>query len=237
MATFVLVAGAMHGGWAFGPVADLLRSHGHKVVTPSLTGTGDRGHLLDPSVNPSTHVEDLRRVLFYEDLTDAHVVLHSYAGALAGPLCEVAGDRIAKVIFLGAFLVEDGESFYDTEPPETAARYLRLAEEDGDGWRVPASAAFLEQWGVPEHLRPWVAERLMDFPLRCGTDPVRFDPTSLEATSCAYVRHTAPAMASLEAPHDRAVARGYDMHDIALSHDMMLEDPGAVAALLDSLAR
>jgi hypothetical protein len=59
-ATFVLVHGAWHGGWSYARVAALLRSHGHTVFTPTLTGLGERAHLLNGSINLSMHVEDKR---------------------------------------------------------------------------------------------------------------------------------------------------------------------------------
>ena len=38
MATYVLVHGGGHGGWCYQRVARLLRSAGHEVYTPTLTG-------------------------------------------------------------------------------------------------------------------------------------------------------------------------------------------------------
>lgn len=44
--TFVLVHGAWHGGWCWRRVADILESRGHRVYTPTLTGLGERSHLM-----------------------------------------------------------------------------------------------------------------------------------------------------------------------------------------------
>ena len=46
--TFVLVHGAWHGGWCWRRVSDLLEKKGHKVFTPTMTGLGERSHLIDP---------------------------------------------------------------------------------------------------------------------------------------------------------------------------------------------
>jgi hypothetical protein len=78
-----------------------------------------------------THVIDLTDLLYFEDLCEVNLVLHSYAGVLAGPVVERVVDRISSVTFLGAFIVEDGQSLLDVEPPEVRARYLELAAEAG----------------------------------------------------------------------------------------------------------
>ena len=235
MSTFVLVHGAMHGGWCWRSVADVLTTRGHRVLTPTLTGQGERAHLCTPEVGVETHVHDLLGVLAFEGLHDVHLVCHSYAGTLAGPVVHESG-RIARVTLLGAFVVEPGECLLDVEPPDTAARYRALAAESGDGWRVPASPTFLDQWGVTEPLaRDWVGIRLTDFPLRCATDPVAYPPDTLDRIPCAYVRHTEPPLPSLDLAYARARVSGWVVHDLAAGHDMMVTAPGATADLLHEL--
>jgi pimeloyl-ACP methyl ester carboxylesterase len=80
MATYVLVHGGAHGGWCYGPVARRLRAAGHEVHAPTLTGLGERSHLLRPGIDLDTHIEDVVRVLHYEDVRDAILVGHSYGG-------------------------------------------------------------------------------------------------------------------------------------------------------------
>ncbi|HVT41664.1 MAG TPA: alpha/beta fold hydrolase [Acidimicrobiales bacterium] len=237
MATFVLVHGAMHGGWCWSDVAQRLRAHGHDVHCPTLTGQGDRRQALSPGVGVTTHVDDLADVLWFEDLDQVHLVLHSYAGMLAGPLAARAADRLAAVVFAGAFLGGPGQSLADIEPPEVAARYRQLAADEGDGWFVPPSDAFLEQWGLHDPaLRARVGSRLTDFPLRCVLDPVEFDPAPLAALRKAYIRHTEPWMDSLARSYAAAVAAGWATYDIACGHDLMLAAPDATAALLERIA-
>ncbi|MET9772019.1 alpha/beta hydrolase [Streptomyces sp. NPDC006415] len=233
MGDYVLVHGAMHGGWCWRFVRDLLTRAGHRVFTPSLTGQGERRHLLGPDVGVDTHVQDVAGLLHYEDLDEAHLVLHSYAGVLAGPVAERAAGRLASVTFLGAFVVRPGECLLDVEPPETADRYRALAATEGEGRYLPADASFLTQWGITDQaLRAWVAPRLTDFPLRCQTDAVDFGPGPLAGLPTAYVQHTRPPLPSLELALDRARAHGWDIHSVPAGHDMMLEAPETVARLL-----
>jgi pimeloyl-ACP methyl ester carboxylesterase len=238
VATFVLVHGAMHGGWCWRDVRRGLEHSGHVVHTPTLTGQGDRRHLLGRDIGVGTHVTDLIELIEFEDLTDVTLVLHSYAGVLAGPVVERATRRIRQIVHLGAFLVDPGECLLDVEPPETASRYRELVATSGDGWRVPASDAFLEQWGVTDpEAKAWVGPRLTDFPFRCQTDPVAYDPAPLAATRQSYVRHTAPPMPSLEGSFRRAVAAGWPTMDIATGHDAMVAAPQLVVDLLRELVR
>ncbi len=238
MATFVLVHGAMHGGWCWREVRQRLSGTGHEVYTPTLTGQGDRRQQLTREVGIATHVTDLTELLWFADLRDVHLVLHSYAGVLAGPVAERAAGRLASVTYLAAFLVRPGQCLLDVEPAEVARRYRELAAADGGSWFVPASPRFLDQWGLTDpDLRARVAPRLTDFPLRCQTDPVVFDPAALDRIRQVYVNHTQPPLASLQASFDRAVAAGWETHELGYGHDLMLAAPAQTAALLDSIAR
>lgn len=238
MATFVLVHGAMHGGWCWREVRHRLSGNGHEVYAPTLTGQGDRRQGLTPQVGIAAHVADLTELIWFEDLRDVHLVLHSYAGVLAGPVAEQTAGRLASVTFLAAFIARPGQCLLDVEPPDVARRYRELAASAGDGWFVPASPQFLKQWGITSRaLRARVAPRLTDFPLRCLTDPVLFDPGALDLPRKVYVDHTQPPLASLQASFDHAAAAGWETHQLAYGHDLMLEAPKETATLLDAIAQ
>ena len=118
---------------------------------------------------------------------------------MAGPIAAAARDRLASVIYLGAFITRSGECLLDVEPPTTAQRYREQAARDGDGWRLPASDAFLAQWGITDpEAQAWVRPRLTDFPFRCQTDATEFPQNAHDGLRQAYVRHTDPPLASLE---------------------------------------
>jgi len=227
----------MHGGWCWREVRRRLSGNGHEVYAPTLTGQGDRRQGLTPEVGIATHVADLTELLWFEDLRDVHLVLHSYAGVLAGPAAEHAAGRLASVTFLAAFIAGPGQSLLDVEPADVARRYRELAISTGHGWVVPASPQFLDQWGITSRaLRARVAPRLTDFPLRCLTDPVRFDPGALDLTRKVYVSHTQPPLASLQASSDLAAAGGWETHQLPCGHDLMLEAPQETATLLEAIA-
>lgn len=236
LGTFVLVHGAMHGGWCWRDVGRHLVGEGHEAYAPTLTGQGARRSSLTPEVGVERHVADVVDTLWFDDLHGVTLVLHSYAGMLAGPIAEQAGDRLSGVVFLAAFVADSGQSLLDVEPPEVAERYRRLAVTEGDGWLLRADPAFLDRWGVPERLQPFVGPRLTDFPFRCQTDRPQFDPSALARLPCAFVAHTAPPLASLDRSRAVALDRGWVMREVERGHDMMLEAPRETAALLTELA-
>src|SRR5215831_8725724 len=102
--TFVLVHGAWHGGWCWTRVAERLRGAGHRVFTPTLTGLGDRAHLLSPQVGLDTFVQDIVATLEIEDLTDSILVGHSFAGATITGAADRVPERIAHLTYLAASL-------------------------------------------------------------------------------------------------------------------------------------
>src|SRR5258708_37041422 len=85
--TFVLVHGAWHGGWCWKKVVPLLQAAGHRVIALTLTGLGERAHLIDPKVGLTTHVNDVLNTLEMDDLTDIILVGHSYGGLVISGVC------------------------------------------------------------------------------------------------------------------------------------------------------
>lgn len=186
----------------------MLRARSHEVFTPTLTGQGERAHVRPDGI--ATHVDDILAVLKYEDLHDVHLVLHGYAGMLAGPIAD-ATDRLASITYLGAFLPEPGECLLD----------LTFAEELADDLGITD----------PVH-RQWAQPRLTDFPLVCGAEPVTFDPRTLAKLPQAYVRHTQPAWMSLHLSWERADTM--TRQEISCGHAMMIAAPRQVARLVET---
>jgi pimeloyl-ACP methyl ester carboxylesterase len=123
--TFVLIHGAWHGGWCWRRVADLLEAKGHKVYAPSLTGNGDRSHLLSKDVILDTHITDIVNLFKWEDLKDVCLVAHSYGGWPSSGALEQIGDRVSSIIWLDAFKPENGQKGTDF-----ASDFSR------SGWRI-----------------------------------------------------------------------------------------------------
>ena len=113
MATYVLVHGGGHGGWCYQRVARILRSHGHEVHAPSLSGLGERSHLLGPDIDLDTHITDITSLLHSEDLHDVVLVGHSYGGMVITGVADRATDRIGDLVYLDAANPQNGQSLVD----------------------------------------------------------------------------------------------------------------------------
>jgi pimeloyl-ACP methyl ester carboxylesterase len=117
MATYVLVHGGAHGGWCYQRVAGILRSEGHDVYTPTMTGVGERSHLVSADVDLDLHVRDVAAVLHYEDLRDVILVGHSYGGMVITGVADRATDRIGLLVYLDAATPVNGQSLVDVAGP------------------------------------------------------------------------------------------------------------------------
>jgi pimeloyl-ACP methyl ester carboxylesterase len=129
--TFVLIHGAWHGGWCYSRVARLLRNKGHDVLTPTLTGLGERSHLASPAVNASTHVQDVLNVIAFEGLDDIVLAGHSYGGQIITAVADAIPDKIRSLVYLDAFVGENGKSLFDMDVPSATAAYIDVAQSHG----------------------------------------------------------------------------------------------------------
>src|ERR1700704_4435677 len=117
MSTYVLVPGGAHGGWCYTKVADILRDAGHAVHALTLTGVGERSHLLRPGIDLDVHITDVVNALFYGDLRDVILVGHSYGGMVITGVADRAADRIGKLVYLDAANPRNGQSLVDVAGP------------------------------------------------------------------------------------------------------------------------
>lgn len=233
--TFVLVHGGRQGGWAWKAVAPKLRAAGHHVYTPTLTGVGDRSHLLRPDIGLYDHVTDIRMLLEFEDLRDVVMVGHSYAGMVITELAEVASDRIDLLVYFDALLPRPGECAYDLMHKHITDELKAAVAREGEGWQVPARIGN-GVFGLSDpDLVAWARARLTAQPALTYEQPVRSDAAASRLKR-SYIRCTAPAVIP-----DHVVARARDSHDwhymeIAACHLAALEAPDkTVAALLACL--
>ncbi|MFE7566778.1 alpha/beta fold hydrolase [Streptomyces sp. NPDC057539] len=233
MRPFVLVHGGRHGGWSWRPVARRLRARGHEVFTPTLTGLGERAHLLSPEIGLDTHVEDVVAVFEYEDLRDAVLVGHSYGGTVVSAALERVADRVRMQVLLDGHLPYTGETVLDLTGPRRSEAMTRLVDDKGEGWFVPPTDA--SQYGVTDPAAAaWVNERLTAQPFKTYQDPI--GPTERAWQHPGMFVECVPS--SLE-PHLLERARRRSKEDgrfhyrvLHTPHDAMVTDPEGVTALL-----
>jgi pimeloyl-ACP methyl ester carboxylesterase len=174
MATFVIVHGAWSGAHAWRWVRPLLRTAGHEVVTPSLTGLGERAHLATPETDLDVHIADVVAVLHYEDLTDVVLVGHSYGGMVITGVADRTPERIGQLVYLDADVPRAGESMLDLVPAESRALYEESARTRGDGWRVPAPLPDPLPPDIPSEVA-WAVARMVHHPLATMTQPLHLE--------------------------------------------------------------
>lgn len=137
MSTYVLVHGGWAGGWQWREVAKQLRAAGHEVFTPTLTGLGEREHLASPEVTLETHIQDILNVLTFEHLHEVILVGYSYSGLIVTAVAECVPERLSSLVYIDAFVPQDGESMADLLGPDMMAAFEEAARAHGDGWRIP----------------------------------------------------------------------------------------------------
>jgi pimeloyl-ACP methyl ester carboxylesterase len=143
MTTFVLVHGAWHGGWCYKRVARLLRQAGHEVYTPTLTGLGERAHLMNRTIDLDTHVQDIVGVIRCEELSDVVLCGHSYGGMVITGVADQLAEKTRSLVYLDAFVPENGKSLFDYLPAEQSENMRTDAAQNGEGYKItpiPAAA-------------------------------------------------------------------------------------------------
>jgi pimeloyl-ACP methyl ester carboxylesterase len=237
MATYVLVHGGGHGGWCYQRVARLLRAEGHEVYTPTLTGLGERAHLLDDRVDLALHVADVAAVLRVEDLRDVILVGHSYGGMVITGAADREADRVGRLVYLDAATPVHGQSLVDVAGPVINA--VRPMGEVVDGIELvllPAPEAGM-LYGVtdPADLA-WMAERLTGHPWRCFAQPLMLEnEDALWAIPQFHIVCTS-TLATRDADlMARARAEGR-LWDFDTGHDLMITEPKRTADALLQVA-
>jgi len=230
MTTFVLVHGAWHGGWCWRRVRERLARLGHDVFTPTLTGLGERSHLLRPDIDLQTHVQDILAVLHWERLDDVVLCGHSYAGLVVTEVAQLAAGLVRSLVFLDAHVPEDGKSMADYVTPDR-----RRALEDGAaaGMDDPLEPLSAQWFGLNPTDRAWVDGFCTPQPRGTYATPVRITGAIAGIPKRTYIRATGYASEFFDASMARCAADpGYVIRRLACGHDAMIDDPDRLVALL-----
>ena len=240
MSTFVLVHGAWQSNGTWDLLVPLLEKRGHRAITPVLSGLGTDQSRLSRDITLTQHIEDVSVEL---SRCPERVILvgHSYAGMIISGVVEANATQVQRLVFLDAFIPEDGQSALDLLPPEIGSYFRNVARDHGDGWRLPGGEGQLDLWGLkPGEARDFVRARLCDFSLRCFEERLYLPANrkaSIPATYVASVAEEYPARPFFAPFAVKARALGWDVAELKTGHDCHVEDPDAVAEILLSAAR
>ena len=221
--TFVLVHGAWHGGWCWRRVADRLERQGHKVFTPTLTGLGERSHLLSTGINLDTHITDIVNVFKWEDIRDACLVVHSYGGWPGSGALEQIGDRVSSIVWLDAFKPENGER-PSTPRPRSRATASRPRSRSGEPGRP---APDVQAFGVNEADRAWVTSKLTPQPTGVYLPTIKLTGAREKIAKKTYIRAPKYPQPGFDKAYAdcKADKTWQTFETTTAGHDVMVDDP------------
>jgi pimeloyl-ACP methyl ester carboxylesterase len=230
----------VHGAWQTAGTWDLvlpkLRAKGHSVAVPLLTGLeNDRGQL-SPSIELSTHIDNVVTALDRGNLSDVVLVGHGYAGMIITGVAESAPSRVRRLVYVDGFVPSDGQSLIDFLPGGIAQKLRTQANNTGDGWRLAAGERELDLWGLdPGPERTFVRARLSEFSLRCFEEPIRLPMNSaakLQRTYIACLTGSYLVRPVIKSIGDRVQQEGWTYHELPTGHFCHVEMPDAFVSKL-----
>ena len=237
-ATYVLVHGGGHGGWCWSRAKPKLRAKGHEVHTPTLTGLGERVHLLTADVGLGTHITDIVNVLRYEDLANVILVGHSYGGFVITGVADRAPDRVGHLVYLDAAIPVSGESIVDNSPGMKTFADQDMRTVDGIALVLwPDGPVAQKIYGVGASDWAWMKEKLTPHPWRAFTEKlVLQNPQTVQEIPRTIINCSTTVHKLRPAETRARYLAGDRVWEIDAGHDLMITEPDAVADMLLKLA-
>ena len=230
--TFVLVHGTFGGGWCWRRVSDLLERDGHKVFSPTLTGLGERSHLVSKEINLDTHITNIVNVFKWEDLSNVCLVVHSYGGWIGSGVVEQVGGLISSIVWLDAFKPEDGQRPVDDLAPSLFREIVLSAWEKGE----PTFAAQLplpKEVLVNENDRAYVESKLTPHPTGTYFQPIQLKGAREKVQKKTYIRATKFRLPDFDKAFAECKAdKSWKTYEKDCYHIVMLDEPHWLADTL-----
>lgn len=238
MANFVLVHGAWHGGWCWQRVTSLLQAQGHRVHAVTLTGLGERAHLLAPSITLDTHIDDVISAIEVEELHDVILAVHSYAGMIGTAVADRLGKHLKHLVYVDAVVPKPGESWSSTQSAAVQQQRLSAAQASTRFSFPPPDP---EVFGLRGEDHEWVKRRQTPHPGNTYQAPLDFDIARVAAIARTFINCTQPALGTIEPSRLRVKdAKFWDgawlpnskVVEIKTGHDPMISEPAALTKIL-----
>jgi pimeloyl-ACP methyl ester carboxylesterase len=238
--TFVLVHGAWHGAWCWSRVLPLLRGAGFEAHAVTLTGVGERAHLLSNAISLTTHVNDVLGLIAAEELSNIVLVGHSYGGrvitGVADALLEAGKVNLQHLVYLDALVPLSGESWSSTHSPQVISERVKSAKDyekvSGVAAITPPDASV---FGLTGEDAAWVNRRQTPQPLGVYLDNdagkgLSFNQERLALQRRTFINCNSPALATIETSRQRVRAdSSWRWIEMATGHDPMVSHPQALA--------
>ena len=198
---FLLIHGAWHGGWVWNEISDILRYQRYSVSTPTLTGLGEKKHLLSSKITIETFIEDVVNHIIFENLNNIILVGHSFAGSVISGVADKLKDRIQKLIYFDAMILIDGQKPFDITPKETVEQRIELAKKFGNNISIPAPSA--DAFGVFDIKKSLLLEeKLTPHPLSAFQSKLILKNEVGNGIPLSYIFCTKPVYKSLESSRE-----------------------------------
>ncbi|WP_395059596.1 alpha/beta fold hydrolase [Polaromonas sp.] len=243
MANFVLVHGAWHGGWCWQRVTALLQQQGHRVHAVTLTGLGEREHLLSPAITLDTHIDDVISAIEVEELHDVILAVHSYAGMIGTAVADRQGKHLKHLVYVDAVVPKPGESWSSTQSAAVQQQRLSAAQASTRFSFPPPDP---EVFGLQDADHAWVKRRQTPHPGNTYQAPLDFDVKRVAAIPRTFVNCTQPALGTIEPSRlrvkdakfwDGAWLPNANIVEIKTGHDPMISEPAALTKILLDCAK
>lgn len=240
MADFVLVHGAWHGGWCWRDVVRALAAGGHRAHAVTLTGLGERAHLMSPLITLETHISDVLNAIEAEEMQDVVLAVHSYAGMLGTAVADRAGQRLKHLVYVDAVVPKPGESWSSTHASATREARLAAAQASADfSFPPPDPSVF----GLLAGAHDWVKRRQTPHPGHTYQAALQFEPARVAAVPRTFVDCTQPALGTIDVIRQRVRdprfwdgawqgGAGARLVELATGHDPMVSEPQALTRIL-----
>jgi pimeloyl-ACP methyl ester carboxylesterase len=238
MKNFVLVHGAWHGAWVWSRVLPLLRAADHAAHAVTLTGVGERAHLLSREISLQTHISDVVHLIEAEELQDVILVGHSYAGMVVTGVADRLSHRLHHLVYLDASIPKPGEAWGDKHPEATRSARIAAAAAHPLNALTPPNASI---FGLKGEDADWVNRRQTPHPFAPYTEPLQFDMARLGAMPRTFIDCVNPPLATINTSRERARSSAtWSGHWLPKSklvvmntgHDPMVSRPRELADIL-----
>ena len=228
---FLLIHRAWHGGWVWNEISEILRYQRYSVSTPTLTGLGEKKHLLSSKITIETFIEDIVNHIIFENLNNIILVGHSFAGSVISGVADRLKDRIQKLIYFDAMILIDGQKPFDITPKETVKQRIELAKKFGNNISIPAPSA--DAFGVFDIKKSLLLEeKLTPHPLSAFQSKLILENELGNGIPLSYIFCTKPVYKSLESSREVVRKMKWPIFELKAGHNAMLTHPKETLNLL-----
>ncbi|MES3001748.1 MAG: alpha/beta fold hydrolase [Pseudomonadota bacterium] len=240
MTDFVLVHGAWHGGWCWRRVVDRLYASGHRAHAVTLTGVGERAHLMSPAITLETHIADVARAIEAEEMSDVVLAAHSYAGMIGTAIADRHPGLLRHLVYVDAVVPEPGESWSSTHASATREARIAAAEASGNHSFPPPDPSV---YGLEGADAEWVKRRQTAHPGHTYQVALQFDPRRVALVPRTFVSCVRPALATIDPVRARLsgdhlwagawpTGGGARVAELQTGHDPMISAPEELTRIL-----